>query len=204
VTSVFHIACSPKGDAAHSWRIAEILLAGLPDQNPGAVISTRRLDQSPPTLADAAFAAEMMAHTTAKSAREAGALQESEWLIEELDAADILVISTPMHNFTVPAALKAWIDQVVRFGRTFQNTPMGKIGLLRDRPVYIVIASGGFFTGENPMQQDFLTPYLRAILGTIGLKDIHFVTAEAMSRGSEAVAAGEASARRQIAALLVR
>jgi FMN-dependent NADH-azoreductase len=107
VTSVLHIASSPKGDAAHSWRMAEILLAGLSDQNPGAVISTRRLDQSPPTLANAAFAAEMMAHTTAESARNAGALQESGRLIEELDAADILVISTPMHNFIVPAALKA-------------------------------------------------------------------------------------------------
>ena len=75
-----------------------------------------------------------MVHTTAESARDAGVLQESEQLIEELDAADILVISTPMHNFTVPAVLKAWIDQVGRFGRTFQSTPTGKVGLLRDRP----------------------------------------------------------------------
>ena len=66
--------------------MASVLIAGLSDQNPGAVISTRRLDQSPPTLADAAFAAEMMPHTTAESARDAGALQESERLIEELDA----------------------------------------------------------------------------------------------------------------------
>ena len=131
-------------------------------------------------------------------------LQESEQLIEELDAADILVISTPMHNFTVPAVLKAWIDQVGRFGRTFQSTPTGKVGLLRDRQVYIVIASGGFFTGETPTQPDFLTPDLRAILATIGLKDIHFVTAEAMSLGPEALAAGETSACAQITTLLER
>ena len=204
MTSVLHIACSPKGDSARSWRMAEILLAGLSGQNPGTVISTRRLDQSPPTLATAAFAAEMMVHTTAESARDAGVLQESEQLIEELDAADILVISTPMHNFTVPVVLKAWIDQVGRFGRTFQSTPTGKVGLLRDRPVYIVIASGGFFTGETPTQPDFLTPDLRAILATIGLKDIHFVTAEAMSLGPEALAAGETSACAQITTLLER
>ena len=146
----------------------------------------------------------MMAHTTAESARDSGALQESEKLIEELDAADILIISTPMHNFTVPSMLKAWIDQVIRFGRTFQSTPTGKIGLLRNKPVFIVIASGGLFTGKNPTQPDFLTPYLRAILATIGLKDIHFVTAEAMCRGPEALAAGEAFDRSQIAALLVK
>ncbi len=184
--------------------MAEVLIAGLCDQHPGTVISTCRLDQSPPTLATAGFAAEMMAHTTAESARDVETLQESERLIEELDAADILVISTPMHNLTVPAVLKAWIDQVVRFGRTFQSTLTGKIGLLRDKTVYIVIASGGFFTGKNPRQPDFLTPYLRAILATIGLKDIRFVTAEAMSRGPDALAAGEASARAQIAALLAK
>ena len=190
MTNILHIACSPKGEAAHSWRMAEILIAELSDAHSGAAVSTRRLDQTPPTLATAAFAADMMAHTTAEATQESGVLQESERLIEELDAADILVISTPMHNFTVPAALKTWIDQVVRFRRTFQSTPKGKIGLLRDRPTYIVIASVGFFTGENPTQPDFLTPYLHAIFATIGLKDIHFVTAEAMSRGPEALAAG--------------
>ena len=204
MTNILHIACSPKGDTAHSFRIAEVLLAGLSELHPGAVISTRRLGQSPPTFTTPGFAAEMMVHTTAESARDVETLQESERLIEELDGADLLVISTPMHNFTVPAVLKAWIDQVVRFGRTFQSTPTGKVGLLRDKTVYVIIASGGLFTGENPRQPDFLTPYLRAILATIGLKDIRFVSAESMSRGPGALAAGEASARAQIAALLAK
>lgn len=202
MTHILHIACSPKGDAAHSWRIAGALIDGLSERHSDMAITTRRLDQSPPTLPTAAFAAEMMAHTTAEEARDAQALQESEWLIKELEVADVLIISTPMHNFTVPAALKAWIDQVVRFGRTFQSTPKGKIGLLRDRPTYLVIASGGVITGEAVTQPDFLTPYLRAILGTIGLQDLHVITAETMARSPEALAAGEAAAREQISKLL--
>lgn len=202
MTKILHIACSPKGDAAHSWKVARLLVDRLAEGEQSAAIITRRLDQSPPTLASAAFAAEMMAHTTADAARSVQALQESEQLIEELDAADILVISTPMHNFTVPAALKAWIDQVVRFGRTFESTPTGKIGLLRDRPVFLVIASGGIMTGEAVTQPDFLTPYLKAILATIGLKTLHVITAEALSRGPDALAAGEASAIAQITEIL--
>jgi FMN-dependent NADH-azoreductase len=201
---ILHIACSPKGEDAHSWRAAEDLLAGLLKIHSGAGVITRRLDHMPPSLPTAAFAAEMMAHTTPESARDAAALQESELLIEELDAADILVISTPMHNFTVPAVLKAWIDQVVRFGRTFQSTPNGKIGLLNDRPVYVVVASGGVITGEAATQPDFLTPYLKSILACIGLTNIQFITAEAMSRGPEALAAGQASAKAQISELLER
>ena len=92
-----------------------------------------------------------------------------------------------MHNFTVPAVLKAWIDQIVRIHRTFKSTPAGKIGTLTNRPVYIVIASGGWFSGPSPTgtpaQPDFLTPYLTVILNTIGLHDIHIIALEGVTRG---------------------
>jgi FMN-dependent NADH-azoreductase len=94
-----------------------------------------------------------------------------------------------MNNYSVPAVLKAWIDQVVRIHRTFASTPAGKVGLVRDRPVYVVIASGGWFSGPSPTgtpaQPDFLTSYLRAVLNTIGLMDIQFLTLEGMARGPE-------------------
>ena len=77
-----------------------------------------------------------------------------------------------MHNYTVPATLKAWLDQVVRFGRAFESTPDGKIGKLRDRPTWIVVSSGGYITGERARQPDFLTGYMSAILATIGIRDV--------------------------------
>ncbi|MFM0492415.1 NAD(P)H-dependent oxidoreductase, partial [Paraburkholderia graminis] len=67
----------------------------------------------------------------------------------------------------------AWIDQILRVGRTMKSTPAGKVGMLQDRPVFVAIASGGVFAGERANQPDFLTPYLTAVLGCIGLNTVH-------------------------------
>ncbi len=104
-----------------------------------------------------------------------GSLDLSEQLIREVEAADVIVIGTPMHNLTIPSVLKAWIDQILRVGRTMKSTPTGKVGMLRDRPVFIGVASGGFFTGERANQPDFLTPYLSLALSSIGLKTQQFL-----------------------------
>lgn len=112
----------------------------------------------------------------------------SERLIAELEAADFVVIGTPMNNFTVPSTLKAWIDHIVRIRRTFRSSPEGKIGLLRDRPLIVVSAHGGYCGDTPPGQPDFLTPYLRAIFATIGIETVDFLRLEGMSRGPDAVA----------------
>jgi FMN-dependent NADH-azoreductase len=116
----------------------------------------------------------------------------SEKLIQELESADFVVIGTPMHNFTVPSALKAWIDHVVRARRTFNVTPAGKLGLLHDRPVFVAISSGGRFSGERARQPDFLTPYLEAVLGIIGLHDLTFFSVQGTASGPDAVAQARA------------
>lgn len=84
-----------------------------------------------------------------------------------------------MHNFTIPSVLKAWIDQILRVGLTMKSTPAGKVGMLRDRPVFIGIASGGVFSGERANQPDFLTPYLSLAFGSIGLKTLQFLSVQA-------------------------
>ena len=103
------------------------------------------------------------------------ALDRSAAAIAELVEADMLVIGTPMHNFTVPAALKAWIDLVVRPFHTFAPGENGKVGLLPDKPVFIAIASGGHFHGEGAAQPGFLTPYLAAVLGVSGVRAVHLL-----------------------------
>jgi FMN-dependent NADH-azoreductase len=167
----------------------------------GATVVRRDLARDPPPIVDAAFATAMIAHQTADSARGVPALEVSERLIAELEACDLLLLSTPMHNFTVPALLKAWVDQVVRFGRTFRSTPDGKIGLLEDRPTFVLVATGSHIIGDRARQPDFLTPYLTAILHTIGIRAVHFVHIEGMSRDAEQ---GVARARATMHALLAR
>jgi FMN-dependent NADH-azoreductase len=81
----------------------------------------------------------------------------------------MLFIVTPMHNFTVPASLKLWLDHVIRINRSFHSTPQGKVGLMKDIPTFVLVSSGGFHVGERARQLDFLTPYLRYALASIGI-----------------------------------
>lgn len=117
-------------------------------------------------------------------------------LIAQLDAADVVVIATPMHNFTVPSTLKAWVDHIVRVRATFAITPQGKTGTLRDRPVYVAVSSGGFISGERARHPDFLQPYLRVALATVGLHDVQFFSVEGTALGDAALERARAGASR--------
>jgi FMN-dependent NADH-azoreductase len=200
--TILHLKCSPKGHAAHSSQLSEEVAAQLLAANAGAKLLKRDLAANPPPVPDAAFSAAMLSGASANHA----AFAASEVLIGELEACDALVIGTPMHNYCVPAVLKAWVDQIVRINRCFRSTPMGKVGMLHDRPVFVVVASGGYFTSSSPNgtppQPDFLTPYLRAIFGTIGLHDVHFITLEGLTRGPDAISLALANARAQLERLI--
>ncbi len=202
--SILHLTCSPRGPLAHSRTLSAEVVARLVATYPAARVVERDLAANPPPHVDSGFTAAIHATPPDFSAP---ALAASEVLIAELESCDALVIGTPMNNYTVPATLKAWLDQIVRIHRTFRGTPQGKVGLLRDRPVYVVIASGGYFTRPSPNgtppQPDFLTTYLRAIFGTIGITDLSFITLEGLTRGPEALAAAIAAARARIDALLL-
>ena len=201
--TILYLTCSPRGALAHSRTISSELVARLLATYPAACVIERDLVATPPSFVDSGFATGILA--TPPDFGHA-ALATSEALIAELEACDAVVIGTPMNNYTVPATLKAWIDQIVRIHRTFRSTPQGKVGMLRDRPIYIVIASGGYFTGPSPSgtpaQPDFLTTYLRAIFGTIGITDLQFITLEGLSRGPEALAQALEAGRVRIDALL--
>jgi FMN-dependent NADH-azoreductase len=195
MTTILHLRCSPRGAAAFSSRMAEEVIARLQQHHAGARLVFRDLAADPPPLVDAAFSAAILG----PPGDVPPALEASETLIRELEAADVLVIATPMHNYGVPAVLKAWVDQIVRIHRTFASTPGGKVGRLRDRPTWLVVASGGWFTGPSPSgapaQPDFLTPYVRAVLSTIGITDLHILTLEGVTRGADIAEAAFGQAR---------
>ena len=183
---ILHVSCSPRGQAAESYRLSRKIIGFLRESDPTAVLLVRELGGGALSHIDARYAATQ--HSAAAEIFEDGSTLQSEELIQELENADVVVIGTPMHNLTVPSALKAWIDHVVRARRTFNMTPKGKAGMLRDRPVFIAVASGGRYSGERAHQPDFLTPYLKVILGTIGLHDLTFFSVEGTGHGPDAVA----------------
>jgi FMN-dependent NADH-azoreductase len=175
--NILHIDCSPRQES-HSRQLSAAIVEKLLKVAPAASISRRDFGIDPLPHAAPDYATTLSSPTTL-AAPLRGALDLSEALIREVEAADVVVIGTPMHNLTVPSVLKAWIDQILRAGRTFMSTPAGKMGMLRDRPVFVGVASGGVFSGEKANQPDFLTPYLAAVLGSIGLKTLQFLPLQA-------------------------
>lgn len=184
-----YITCSAQGAASESTRLARSILSRLVLREPGMQLQHLDLGLGGGANIDAVYA-RALGSPAAPSAQAmaSGSLALSEQWIAQLESADIVVIGTPMHNFTAPAALKNWIDHVVRIGRTFRPTPEGKVGMLKDRPVFVAISSGGTFSGDTQRQPDFLTGYLRAILATIGLKNLTFITVEGTVFGADALA----------------
>lgn len=186
---ILHVSCSARGQFSESRRLSQKIVGLLSKNEPAAILVNRDMCDGAISHVDGNYAASQQ--SSADISQE-GSIALSDELISELESADFVVIGTPMHNFTVPSALKVWIDHVVRVRRTFNVSPEGKIGLLRDRPVFIAVSSGGRYSGERTRQPDFLTPYLKAILGIIGLHDLTFFSVEGVAFGSEAVAGARA------------
>ena len=95
-----------------------------------------------------------------------------------------IVIAVPMHNFGISSRLKAWIDHVVRVGRTFSYGANGPQGLVKDKHVILVLASGGIYSNEKMKAFDFVEPYLRTILGFIGITDVDVVRVEGVAHSA--------------------
>ena len=191
---VLLINASPRPDASVGYQLAKELVDVMRIRRPDLIVTRRDLGVATLAPLSDAYADALTRRTPDTDP----VFATSENLIGELERSDMLLIATPMHNFTLPAALKLWIDHVVRIGRTFQATPEGKVGLLADRPVYVIVSSGGFHRGARARQPDFLTAYLRHVLSTIGLFDVQFVYLEGLVAGETTVKAAGEDARQRL------
>jgi len=106
--------------------------------------------------------------------------------LDEFLAADVIVIGTPMYNFSVPSQLKAWIDRILVAGKTFKYSANGVEGLAKGKKIIVVSARGGFYSAESPMASfDFQEAYLRKVFGFVGINDMEFVRAEGLNISPE-------------------
>jgi len=192
---VLLLDCSPRRDNSTSRHFTRQLLPAMAERLGRDIQITRRdLGTQPlPPITEAHAESLVLPGDVAKE-RFGEALAVSDELIRELDQADMLWISTPVHNFTVPAVLKNWIDHVVRIDVTFAAGANGKVGLLRDRPTFVAVTAGGAMFREPAYQPDFFRPYLSAVLGVIGLKDVTFMHAASLVSTDEPLALVEAKA----------
>ncbi|WP_064604099.1 FMN-dependent NADH-azoreductase [Photobacterium sp. J15] len=127
--------------------------------------------------------------------RQQEALALSDQLIEEVKASDTLVIAAPMYNFSIPTQLKNWFDLIARAGVTFSYTENGPVGLLTGKKVIVVTTRGGM---HKDGATDTMVPYLKTILGFVGLTDVEFVYSEALNMGEDFAAKGIADAKSEL------
>lgn len=181
-----------------STRLANELVDKLLATEPGAKLSVRDLARQPhPMLEELALQA-LYTPADQRSPEQAARVAMDDQLIAEVQAADVLVLGVPMYNFGISAQLKNWIDAIVRARTTFRYTENGVEGLLTGKKVYVLLSRGGKYRDQATDSQ---VPYLRTVLGFVGMRDIEFIYAEGLAMGPEAEAAGLAEARAQIEAL---
>ncbi len=179
-----------------SRQLSEEFVAQWRQANPGGQVLSRDLAREPLPHLDADLLGGWMKPAAEQSAAEQAALARSDQLIEELLAADVLVLGAPMYNFAIPSTLKAWLDHVLRAGVTFKYTEQGPRGLLQGKRAFVLTARGGLYAGGPLDQQE---PYLRQALGFIGIDDVQFVHAEGLNMGGDSAAQGLARARARLA-----
>ena len=180
-THVLEISASARGDASASRRLSRDLIAALDDRY-GNVETTRRDLAKGVSLIDERWVEANFTPEESRTASQREALAFSDSLVAELAEADVVVIGTPLYNFSIPAALKAWIDQITRARLTFRYTESGPEGLLKGKKAYIVVATGGVPVGSAA---DFATPYLRHLLSFVGITDVEIIAAERLQSQPE-------------------
>ena len=179
MTNILHITSSIRGDDSVSTSLGNRLLEKLAGKN----VVTRDLAKNDLPFIDAERHAANLAPYADRSEAQHGLAKIADELIDELEAADTIVFSVPVYNFTVPATLKAWADLVARAGRTFRYTQNGPEGLLTGKTVYITAATGGTAIGSDI---DFMSPWLKFFLGFLGMTDVRIVAADGiMGEGGE-------------------
>jgi FMN-dependent NADH-azoreductase len=204
MSNILYISSSPRGSASYSNQIAESVIRDLRSNDPDATLTVRDLAQGPLPHIDDDFVTVTRGADGPGTDKQRAILARSDALIDELLAAGIVVIAAPMINFSVSSTLKSWVDYVARAGRTFRYGEAGPLGLVTGKRVIIVSASGGIYSGENAAL-DFQVPWLRNMLGFLGMTDVAVIRVEGTALGpqaaEQAVARATAQAREVVVAL---
>ena len=178
-----HVDCSARTADSVSRRLSQAVVDQLSRVEPGLKLVRRDLGIEAPPPVNNTEAEAFFTPPPDRTAGQITALAASDTLTEELLSADTLVLGTPMYNFNVPASLKAWIDYVVRPGKTFRRVANGNLeGLCGDKKVYVCTASSGKSIGTD---MDHLRPYLDVIFGFIGITDVVYFDAEGLAWGEQ-------------------
>ncbi len=197
--NILQINASARREGANSTRIADMVAQRLLQRDPQARLTVRDLAATPHPMLDEAALGALFTPADRRSAEQAARVALDDALIAEVQAHDVLVLGVPMYNFGVPSQLKNWIDAIARAGVTFRYTEQGPQGLLNGKTVYLALARGGRYRDSAA---DAQVPYLKTVLGFLGMNDLRFIYAEGFAMGPEAAAQALEQAQADLEAAL--
>ena len=194
---ILQINASARREGANSTRLANAVVDRLKAENPNAELTVRDLAVTPHPMLDEAALGALFTPADQRTLEQAARVALDDALIAEVLAHDVLVLGVPMYNFGIPVQLKNWIDALARVGTTFRYTETGPEGLIKGKKVYLALARGGMYRGT---ERDAQVPYLKTVLGFLGMTDLRFIYAEGLNMGPDAAAKGFAQAEADLEA----
>ena len=202
---LLHIDSSALGDASVSRQLTASIVESFRKAEPGVEIIRRDLVEQPlDHLNGELLQVVKFRNLDGLNARQRAELEQTDALVDEFLAADVVVIGAPMYNFSVPTQLKAWIDRIAQAGRTFRYTENGPVGLAGGKKVVIASSRGGVYSTSDTMRAlDHQESFLRTVLGFMGVTDVTVIRAEGVGMGPEARAKALDAAGREIEELFV-
>lgn len=179
---ILHLISSPRGEASMSIKLGNAIIERLQAENAASTLTVHNLTKTPFPHLEEVHLASFFSPAENHTPELVEAIKQSDAAIAELKNADVIVIGVPMYNFGIPSTLKTWIDHIARAGQTFRYTEKGPEGLIKNKKVYLAIATGGVYS-ESPMKAfDFTESYLRTTLGFLGMTDITVFRVEGLSK----------------------
>ncbi len=175
---ILEVSASGRRNGSITRELSTDLIAALGDRFGSVQLTRRDLLHGVPFV-DEAWIEANFTPDESRTQMHKDTLAYSDELVNELKDADVLLIGAPIYNFSIPAALKAWIDMIARARSTFRYTENGPVGLLKGKKAYLVVATGGVPVGSA---MDFATPYLRHALAFVGITEVEIVTADRINR----------------------
>ncbi|MBH8576608.1 FMN-dependent NADH-azoreductase [Nostocaceae cyanobacterium CENA369] len=201
MANILHIDTSPRGERSISRSLCYEFITSWKDAHPGDTVTYRDLGHNPVPHVDESWIAAAFTPPEARPPELTEAIKLSDNLVDEFLAAERYVFGVPMYNFNIPSTFKAYIDQIVRVGRTFAFENNAYKGLVdSSKKVLVVTTRGGAFSPGTPLAAyDYQEPYLRAVFAFIGLTDVTFIYAENLNSGDDARQQSLAAAKDAIA-----
>jgi FMN-dependent NADH-azoreductase len=169
---ILHLISSPRGEASFSIKLGNAIVEKLQSANADSTVKVHNLVKHPFPHLEEVHLNSFFTPLESRTPELTEAVKHSDDAIAELQEADAIVIGVPMYNFSIHSTLKAWIDHIARAGVTFRYGENGPEGLVKGKKVYLAIATGGVYSEGAMKAYDFTEPYLKSVLGFLGMTDV--------------------------------